>query len=86
MEDFYYAGGLRALMGDPRISCRLDALTVSGRPSARRSKAPRSTTTTSSGRLTNPIYHEGALAVLKGNLAPDGCVMKPRLRAAAAGP
>jgi dihydroxy-acid dehydratase len=26
---------------------------------------------------TNPIYKEGALAVLKGNLAPDGCVIKP---------
>ena len=32
--------------------------------------------------LDNPIYNEGALAVLKGNLAPDGCVIKPaRLRA-----
>src|SRR5947199_3459467 len=27
--------------------------------------------------LSNPIYKEGALAVLKGNLAPDGCVIKP---------
>lgn len=27
--------------------------------------------------LSNPVYHEGALAVLKGNLAPDGCVIKP---------
>jgi len=27
--------------------------------------------------LTNPIYKEGALAVLRGNLAPDGCVIKP---------
>ncbi len=27
--------------------------------------------------LDNPIYKEGALAVLRGNLAPDGCVMKP---------
>jgi dihydroxy-acid dehydratase len=27
--------------------------------------------------LDNPIYSEGALAVLRGNLAPDGCVMKP---------
>ena len=33
--------------------------------------------------VDNPIYAEGALAVLKGNLAPDGCVIKPsRLRAA----
>ena len=27
--------------------------------------------------LDNPIYAEGALAVLRGNLAPDGCVIKP---------
>src|SRR5690606_11129515 len=27
--------------------------------------------------LGNPVYHEGSLAVLKGNLAPDGGVMKP---------
>ena len=27
--------------------------------------------------VENPIYKEGALAVLKGNLAPDGCVIKP---------
>ena len=27
--------------------------------------------------LDNPIYAEGALAVLHGNLAPDGCVIKP---------
>src|SRR5262245_64550126 len=27
--------------------------------------------------IENPIYAEGALAVLKGNLAPDGCVIKP---------
>ena len=26
---------------------------------------------------SNPVYHEGSLAVLKGNLAPDGAVMKP---------
>ncbi len=33
--------------------------------------------TTSFARVANPIYAEGALAVLKGNLAPDGCVIKP---------
>ena len=33
--------------------------------------------TTSSAPSKDPIYAEGALAVLKGNLAPDGCVIKP---------
>ncbi len=27
--------------------------------------------------LSNPVYHEGSLAVLKGNLSPDGAVIKP---------
>src|SRR5690606_42079026 len=27
--------------------------------------------------LSNPVYHEGSLAVLKGNLCPDGAVIKP---------
>ena len=27
--------------------------------------------------LSNPVYHEGSLAVLRGNLAPDGAVIKP---------
>jgi Dihydroxyacid dehydratase/phosphogluconate dehydratase len=27
--------------------------------------------------LDNPVYADGALAVLRGNLAPDGCVIKP---------
>ena len=33
--------------------------------------------TTSSGRSNDPIYAEGATAILRGNLAPNGCVMKP---------
>ena len=33
--------------------------------------------TMSSAALDKPIYAEGSLAVLTGNLAPDGCVIKP---------
>ena len=47
------------------------------RRSATTSRAPKSTTTTSFALVKDPIYAEGALAVLKGNLAPDGCVIKP---------
>ena len=78
MEDFYYAGGLPGLMTPARS--RISHLAHQRlRPDARRRAraAPRSTTTTSSAPLDNPIYAEGALAVLRGNLAPDGCVMKP---------
>ncbi|MBF2759741.1 MAG: dihydroxy-acid dehydratase [Ectothiorhodospiraceae bacterium AqS1] len=77
MEDFFYAGGLRALMR--RLSDRLDfeAMTVSG-TSLRECLAGAEVHDSDVIRpLEDPIYHEGSLAVLKGNLAPDGCVIKP---------
>ncbi len=77
MEDFYYAGGMAAMMGVLKEHLNLNALTVSG-------KALRDNIADSHVHnddvirpLSNPIYAEGALAVLKGNLAPDGCVIKP---------
>ena len=78
MEDFFYAGGLPGLMSRISEHLHLD-VDDRHRQDARRQhrRAPRSTTTTSSAPSTNPIYAEGALAVLKGNLAPDGCVIKP---------
>ncbi|MGF1649395.1 MAG: L-arabinonate dehydratase [Hyphomicrobiaceae bacterium] len=81
MEDFYYAGGLRALM--TRLGHKLhgQAMTVSGRPWS--AHLGQDTYNDDVIRpLDNPIYEEGALAVLKGNLAPDGCVIKPSACAA----
>jgi dihydroxyacid dehydratase/phosphogluconate dehydratase len=68
MEDFYYAGGMRGLMktlADGGL-LHLDAMTVSGQTVGETWKAPRSTTTTSSGRCPTPSTNEGALAVLQG--------------------
>ena len=78
MEDFFYAGGLRALMAraERRARSRL-ASRSPARPSARISPAPRSTSAMSSIRSSDPVSREGATAVLTGNLAPRGCVMKP---------
>jgi dihydroxyacid dehydratase/phosphogluconate dehydratase len=78
MEDFFYAGGIKGLMG--RIKEHLDLiLPHRHRParSARTSKAPKIYNDDVIRPTSNPIYGEGALAVLKGNLAPDGCVIKP---------
>src|SRR6185437_15082096 len=77
MEDFYYAGGLRALMSEIRSLLRLDAMTVSGVPLGETLEGAEVYNSDVIRPLSNPIYHEGSLAVLKGNLAPDGCVMKP---------
>ncbi len=77
MEDFYYAGGMRAMMGVLRDHLQLDALTVSGKTLGENLQGAEVYNHDVIRPLDNPIYAEGALAVLRGNLAPDGCVIKP---------
>jgi len=77
MEDFYYAGGLPALMTRIRDFLHLDALTVTGRTLGEIIVDAAVYNDDVIRPLDKPIYTEGALAVLKGNLAPDGCVIKP---------
>ncbi|MEZ2218959.1 L-arabinonate dehydratase [Rhizobium sp. RCC_161_2] len=77
MEDFYYAGGLRALM--VKLSSKLDlsALTVSGVTLGETLEGAKCYNDDVIRSLDNPVYHEGSLAVVKGNLAPTGAVIKP---------
>ena len=77
MEDFYYAGGIRALMSNIREHLHLDCLTVSGRTIGENIAGAQVFNDDVIRGLDNPIYGEGSLAVLRGNLAPDGCVIKP---------
>lgn len=77
MEDFYYAGGLRALMAKMGDKLDLSAMTVSGKPLGETLEGARCYNDDVIRGLDNPIYREGSLAVLKGNLAPDGAVIKP---------
>ncbi|MBX2855196.1 MAG: dihydroxy-acid dehydratase [Rhodobacteraceae bacterium] len=77
MEDFYYAGGLRALMA--QLESKLDGtvLTVSGRPLTETLEGAVVYNSDVIRSLDNPVYAEGSLAVLRGNLCPDGAVIKP---------
>jgi dihydroxy-acid dehydratase len=77
MEDFFYAGGIRALMGRIREHLDLDCLTVTGHTLGENIEGARVYNDDVIRTTTNPIYGEGSLAVLSGNLAPDGCVIKP---------
>lgn len=77
MEDFFYAGGIRALMGNIREHLDLSCLTVNGRTIGENIEGARCFNDDVIRPQANPIYGEGSLAVLKGNLAPDGCVIKP---------
>jgi len=77
MEDFYYAGGLRALLNEIRDLLNLDALTVSGRTLGENLQSARITNPEVIRPLANPVSQKGGTAILYGNLAPDGAVIKP---------
>ena len=83
MEDFYYAGGLLGLMSRLKGVARPHADQRQGETWAESLEGATVYNDDVIRPLDNAIYQEGALALLKGNLAPDGCVIKPsRLRAA----
>ncbi len=77
MEDFFYAGGLRALMKELGEKLDLSCMTVTGQPLGDGLVSAVNYNTDVIRPLSNPVYHEGSLAVLRGNLAPDGAVIKP---------
>jgi dihydroxy-acid dehydratase len=76
MEDFYYAGGLRALMGRLRDLLHLECATVAG--SAIGDGLDEAQVYNDEVILSRaaPLSNEGGVAVLRGNLAPDGAVIK----------
>ena len=77
MEDFFYSGGLRALMVELGNKLDLSVKTVTGKTLGECIKGSENFNRDVIRTLDNPVYHEGSLAVLKGNLAPDGAVIKP---------
>jgi dihydroxy-acid dehydratase len=77
MEDFYYAGGLPALMQRISSHLHLDSLTVTGKPLRSGVEAAEVLDAETIRPLDRPVSSQPALAVLRGNLAPDGAVIKP---------
>ena len=77
MEDFYYAGGIRGLMAELRDRLDLACLTVTGKPLADGIDGAKVHLRDIIHSLIDPVSTAGATAVLTGNLAPRGCVMKP---------
>ena len=76
MEDFYYAGGLRALMARMGDQLHLDASTVSGRSVGENIAGAKVFDDAVIRPLDNPVQPDGGIAVLRGNLAPEGAVIK----------
>ena len=76
MEDFFYAGGLRALLGQLKSVLDLDCLTVTGESLGANIEGAAIHNPDVIHGMNNPIARE-ATAILYGNLAPDGAVIKP---------
>ena len=77
MEDFYYAGGLRALLKQISSLLDLNALTVSGRSLGHNIETAGVFNDRVIHSLEHPVSQSGGTAVLYGNLAPNGAVIKP---------
>jgi dihydroxy-acid dehydratase len=77
MEDFYYAGGLRALLKEIRDLLHLDCATVSGATLGQNIEPARLCNPEVIRSTKNPVSASGGTAILYGNLAPDGAVIKP---------
>jgi dihydroxy-acid dehydratase len=76
MEDFHYAGGLPALMTRIADHLSLSERNVNGKTLAQNLEGVRVLDDAVIRPLSNPVSANGALAVLRGNLAPAGAVMK----------
>lgn len=78
MEDFHYAGGIPALMNEltKKRLINKDVLTVENRTIGERIKDSNLTDTDVIKTIENPFRNNGGLTVLRGNLSPDGCVVK----------
>jgi dihydroxy-acid dehydratase len=77
MEDFFYAGGLRGLLNRLSSQLALDARTVNGRTLGENIADAKVYNDDVIRPLDKPLVESDSLAVLRGNLAPDGAVIKP---------
>jgi dihydroxy-acid dehydratase len=77
MEDFCYAGGLPALLGELAPLLDVQAMTVTGRTLSENVSGRPVYNPDVIRPLDRPFAPSGGLVVLRGNLAPDGAVMKP---------
>jgi dihydroxy-acid dehydratase len=76
MEDFYYAGGLRALLAELKDLLALSAQTVNGRTLGDNLQGAKIYNPDVIRPRSNPLKASGGLVVLRGNLAPNGAVIK----------
>lgn len=77
MEEFYYAGGLPVVMQNAARLLAMDAITVTGKSHEANTAGAICFDDSVISRLDAPFQHKAGIAVLRGNLCPDGAVIKP---------
>jgi len=77
MEDFYDAGGLPALLNRIRKFLKPDAMTVTGKTIGQNIESAKVISDSVILPLDKPLSQAGATFILRGNLAPNGAVIKP---------
>ncbi len=76
MEDLFHAGGVPAVMNRITDLLHTDCITVNGRPIGENISASETRDAAVIRARDNPLFAEGGIAILHGNLAPDGAVIK----------
>ncbi len=80
MEEFYYSGGLPAVirrMGEANLLPNPQALTVNGQTIWENCQQSPIYNDEVIRKIDNPIRQDGGMCILRGNLAPKGAVLKP---------
>jgi L-arabonate dehydrase len=77
MEDLYYSGGLPAVMKEMKSIIHNDALTVNGKSIGENCEDAEVYNRDIVGTMTQPFKPESGIVVVKGNLSPNGAVIKP---------
>ncbi len=77
MEDFYYAGGLPVVIQELKDLLHMDVLTVTGKSLGENTSGAKRFNDDVIATLEQPVQKDSGIAVLKGNLCPDGAIIKP---------
>ena len=77
MEDFFYAGGLTAMLEQIRPLLKTECMTVNGKTIGENISGAKVHNSEVIHSLDDPCAPSGSLVILRGNLAPNGAVMKP---------
>jgi dihydroxy-acid dehydratase len=77
MEDFYYAGGLPAVINQLKSLLHMDAITVSGKSVEENNGNAKIYSPEVIATIDHPFQENAGIVVVRGNLATEGCVIKP---------